>query len=145
MQQAQNSGRNVLMSRDDSTQPKTDKSNRLFSVLKGSGAAPRRQEPNSAQMQVEAPGVSNTNTEPKKGRKRNRSKTLKVDNEGSSNKAAIVDRAADLVATANHAASNMVVSDDQAEKPAHLTDHEFASLPISVNTKRALAEKMRYK
>jgi len=117
--------------------PKSDQSNRLFSVLKGAGAGVPLQQGSVGDLSQQSAGEGAKAG----GRKRNRSRSGKSDS--GPNKAPVL--AADVQT------GEMDVADDssdspipviQKEKPAYLTDFEFKNLAISEDTKKALAGKM---
>lgn len=117
--------------------PKSDQSNRLFSVLKGAGAGPALQQGSVGDVSQQSAGEGAKAG----GRKRNRSRSGKSDS--GPNKAPVL--------AAEVQTGEMDVADDssdspipviQKEKPAYLTDFEFKNLAISEDTKKALAGKM---
>jgi ATP-dependent RNA helicase MSS116 len=157
----QNSGRKVAVSRDDATPGRSDKSNRLFSVLKANNNAPPRlsqQGAASAARPVTAPTpdrsdtpVSSTTTDNAKpvGSKR-KGKALKgaADEQGPAKTAAppatLVRAGANPVPVASSEPMD-VETEAVALKPGFMTPHEFSALAISEKTKRGLSERMRIK
>lgn len=137
-QQQHGSGRRVSSSKGDQRVPNADKSNRLFSVLKGVGSpAPQLSQASVATSASDGAAAAG---EPKTGgRKRNRSKSARSEND--TKKAAVL-VAEDNVKGEVLESGAMQVDGEEIERPSYLTDHEFRNLPISENTKRGL-EKMK--
>ena len=146
-QQSNNSGRKVVSSRDDAHQGKSERTNRLFCVLKGNNnprpATAGDAVPSAVVTQSAAAGGD---TKPS-GRKRNRGKSHRgVENEQGPTKTAAppAQIVRDSGKVGSSEAIDVAVSASAPSKPAaFMTNHEFSSLPISENSKRALAERMK--
>lgn len=150
-QQPNNSGRRVMTSRDDAIQGqgKSERTNRLFSVLKGnSNPRPATASDAIPNTQASVPAATgdagaNANNAKPGGRKRNRGKSNRgVENEQGPTKT--VSPPAQIVrdsVTKVHVSEPMDVVNSPA-KPAFMTNHLFNSLSISENSKRALTERM---
>lgn len=137
-QQNNGSGRRVSASSGEQRAPNVDKSNRLFSVLKG-GVPPVLSQASIATSASD--GAASAEPKAGGGRKRNRSKSTR--NENDTKKAAVQPSAVhtEQVAVANNGGA-MQVDSEEVEKPSYLTDHLFNNLAISENSKRGLIEKM---
>lgn len=138
-QQNNGSGRRVSASNSEARAPNVDKSNRLFSVLKG-GVPPVLSQASIATSASD--GAASAEPKAGGGRKRNRSKSTR--NESDTKKAAVQPSAGhtEQVAVSNNGGAMHVDSEEDAEKPSYLTDHLFNNLAISENSKRGLIEKM---
>jgi hypothetical protein len=143
--QSTNNNRNAV-SRDDSQNGKSEKTNRLFSVLRVNNNAPK---PRPAGAVVDRPVSAPVETaQPESsggGRKRNRSRGKNSGEQGPNKVPASVTSAVPDVKVAAQSTAMVVEEEVAGEKPAYLTDTLFSSINISENSKRALAERMKIK